>query len=33
MKQIKLPKYASWNNCEQYLSGNVLRYCYWLGRG
>ena len=28
MKEIKLPKYATWNNYEQYLSGNIERYCH-----
>lgn len=28
MKEIKLPKYESWDNYAQYLPGNVERYCY-----
>lgn len=33
MKEIKLPKYATWANYEQYLAGNIERYCYYWGRG
>ena len=29
MKEIKLPKYEKWSNYEQYLPGNIQRYCYW----
>ena len=29
MKEIKLPKYEKWANYEQYLPGNIQRYCYW----
>jgi glyoxylase-like metal-dependent hydrolase (beta-lactamase superfamily II) len=29
MKEIKLPKYEKWSNYEQYLPGNIERYCYW----
>ncbi len=29
MKEIKLPKYEKWTNYEQYLPGNIQRYCYW----
>jgi glyoxylase-like metal-dependent hydrolase (beta-lactamase superfamily II) len=28
MKEIKLPKYATWTNYEQWLSGNIERYCH-----
>ena len=33
MKDIKLPKYQTWGNYEQYLAGNVERYCFYFGRG
>lgn len=33
MKEVKLPKYASWRAYEQYLAGNVERYCSHWGRG
>jgi len=33
MKEIKLPKYESWNNYAQYLPGNIERYCMLWGRG
>ena len=33
MKEIKLPKYATFANYEQWLAGNIERYCYWWGRG
>ena len=29
MKEIKMPKYEKWANYEQYLPGNIQRYCYW----
>ncbi len=29
MKEIKLPKYEKWANYEQFLPGNIERYCYW----
>jgi hypothetical protein len=29
MKESKLPKYEKWANYEQYLPGNIERYCYW----
>ncbi|MGZ5828288.1 MAG: MBL fold metallo-hydrolase [Xanthobacteraceae bacterium] len=29
MKEIKLPKYEKWTNYEQWLPGNIERYCYW----
>ena len=33
MKEIKLPKYEKWGGYEQYLAGNVERYCEYWGRG
>jgi hypothetical protein len=33
MKEIKLPKYEKWGNYEQYLPGNVERFCEYWGRG
>jgi glyoxylase-like metal-dependent hydrolase (beta-lactamase superfamily II) len=33
MKEVKLPQYASWGNYEQYLPGNVERFCEYWGRG
>jgi glyoxylase-like metal-dependent hydrolase (beta-lactamase superfamily II) len=33
MKDIKLPKYATWRNYDTWLSSNVERYCYYWGRG
>jgi len=32
-KEIKLPKYEKWGNYEQYLPGNIERYCYWWSQG
>jgi glyoxylase-like metal-dependent hydrolase (beta-lactamase superfamily II) len=29
MKEIKLPKYEKWFQYEQWLPGNIERYCYW----
>jgi glyoxylase-like metal-dependent hydrolase (beta-lactamase superfamily II) len=29
MKEVRLPKYEKWSNYEQYLPGNIERYCYW----
>ena len=29
MKEIKLPKYEKWTNYEEWLPGNIERYCYW----
>jgi glyoxylase-like metal-dependent hydrolase (beta-lactamase superfamily II) len=30
IREVKMPKYASWTNYEQWLAGNVERYCtYW----
>ena len=32
MKEIKLPKYEKWGGYEQYLPGNIERFCsYWGG--
>jgi glyoxylase-like metal-dependent hydrolase (beta-lactamase superfamily II) len=28
MKEIKMPKYATWTNYEQWLAGNIERYCH-----
>jgi glyoxylase-like metal-dependent hydrolase (beta-lactamase superfamily II) len=33
MREIKLPKYEGWANYNQFLPGNIERYCYWWGRG
>jgi len=33
MSEIKLPKYATWLGYDQYLTGNIERYCYYWGRG
>ena len=33
MKEIKMEKYKSWRQYEQYLAGNIERYCYWWSRG
>jgi glyoxylase-like metal-dependent hydrolase (beta-lactamase superfamily II) len=33
MKEIKLPKYEKWGNYEQYLPGNIERFCMYWGRG
>ena len=33
MREVKLPKYESWANYNQFLPGNIERYCYWWGRG
>jgi glyoxylase-like metal-dependent hydrolase (beta-lactamase superfamily II) len=33
MKEIKLPKYEKWGNYEQYLPGNIERFCEYWGRG
>ena len=33
MKEIRLPQYAAWANYEQFLPGNIERYCYYWGRG
>jgi glyoxylase-like metal-dependent hydrolase (beta-lactamase superfamily II) len=28
MREVKMPKYATWANYEQWLSGNIERYCH-----
>jgi glyoxylase-like metal-dependent hydrolase (beta-lactamase superfamily II) len=33
MKEIKLPRYEKWGNYEQYLPGNIERFCEYWGRG
>lgn len=33
MKEVKLPKYESWNNYATFLPGNIERYCGLWGRG
>jgi len=33
MKEIKLPKYEKWGNYDQYLPGNIERFCEYWGRG
>jgi glyoxylase-like metal-dependent hydrolase (beta-lactamase superfamily II) len=33
MKEIKLPKYEKWGAYEQYLPGNIERFCEYWGRG
>jgi len=33
MKEIKLPKYEKWGNYEQFLPGNIQRFCEYWGRG
>jgi len=33
MREIKMPKYQTWRNYEQYLPGNIERYCGFWGRG
>jgi glyoxylase-like metal-dependent hydrolase (beta-lactamase superfamily II) len=33
MKEVKLPKYEKWGNYEQFLPGNVQRFCEFWGRG
>ena len=33
MKEIKLPKYEKWGSYEQYLPGNIERFCEYWGRG
>ncbi len=33
MKEIKLPKYETWGNYNDYLPGNIERYCYYWSRG
>jgi glyoxylase-like metal-dependent hydrolase (beta-lactamase superfamily II) len=33
IKEIKLPKYEKWGAYEQYLPGNIERFCEYWGRG
>ncbi|HYF08185.1 MAG TPA: MBL fold metallo-hydrolase [Acetobacteraceae bacterium] len=33
MRDIKLPRYERWGSYEQFLPGNIERFCEWLGRG
>ena len=33
MKELKVPKYEKWGNYEQYLPGNVERFCSFWARG
>ena len=33
MKEIKLPKYENWANYNNYLPGNIERFCSYWGRG
>lgn len=33
MKDIKLPRYEKWGNYDQFLPGNVERFCEYWGRG
>jgi glyoxylase-like metal-dependent hydrolase (beta-lactamase superfamily II) len=33
MKEVKLPKYEKWGNYEQFLPGNIERFCEYWGRG
>jgi hypothetical protein len=33
IKEVKLPKYEKWANYEQFLPGNVERFCEYWGRG
>jgi glyoxylase-like metal-dependent hydrolase (beta-lactamase superfamily II) len=33
IKEIKLPKYEKWANYEQYLPGNLERFCEYWARG
>ena len=32
-KEIKMEKYKGWRQYEQFLAGNIERYCYHWGRG
>jgi hypothetical protein len=30
IREVKMPKYVTWTNYEQWLAGNVERYCvFW----
>jgi glyoxylase-like metal-dependent hydrolase (beta-lactamase superfamily II) len=33
IKEVKMPKYEKWGNYEQFLPGNVQRFCEFWGRG
>lgn len=33
IRDIRLPRYERWGNYEQFLPGNVERFCEWIGRG
>jgi glyoxylase-like metal-dependent hydrolase (beta-lactamase superfamily II) len=33
MKEVRLPKYEKWGSYDQYLSGNVERFCSYWARG
>lgn len=33
MQEIKLPKYENWGGYEQFLPGNIERFCSYWGRG
>jgi glyoxylase-like metal-dependent hydrolase (beta-lactamase superfamily II) len=33
IKEIKLPKYEKWGGYDQYLGGNIERFCSYWGRG
>ena len=33
MKEVKLPKYEKWGSYDQFLPGNVERFCEYWGRG
>lgn len=33
IKEIKLPKYEKWGSYEQFLPGNIERFCEYWGRG
>jgi glyoxylase-like metal-dependent hydrolase (beta-lactamase superfamily II) len=33
MKEVRLPKYEKWGNYEQFLPGNIQRFCEYWGRG
>jgi hypothetical protein len=33
IREIKLPRYERWASYEQFLPGNVERFCEFVGRG
>lgn len=33
MREVKLPRYAQWGSYEQFLPGNIERFCEYWGRG